>query len=150
MGLLSGAHDFTPPDVILGAPLGRIELLVDGVMYELTGDPSRVILCVTTPCVPAPGTPEAFATFWQALLDMSWLEGELGGQAQYVAESFAILVGVDPINEPALSPQILTWPLETRLEAFGTPIGNGPHLAAGPSVAWRRRRSGRFWPGRTS
>ncbi len=126
LGLLSGAHDFTPPDVILGAPLGRIELLVDGVLYDLTGDPSRVIVCVTTPCVPAPGTPEAFATFWQALLDMSWLEQDLGEQVQYVAESFAILVGVDPVDEPALPPQVVTWPLGTRLDAFGTPVGNEP------------------------
>ena len=131
LGLLSGARDFTPPDVVVGAPLGRIELLVDGVFHDLTGDPSRVIVCVTTPCVPAPGTPEAFATFWQALVDMSWLDADLGEQAQYAAESFAILVGVEPVEEPTLPPQVVAWPLGTRLEAFGTPVGNEPRPRCG-------------------
>lgn len=124
LGLLSGSGDFTPPDFLLGAPLGRIEFVVDGVPYDLTGDPSRIIVCVTSPCVPAPGTPGAFAAFWQALLDMSWLEGDLGDQAPYLAESFAILVGVEPADDPAMLPQVVTWPLATPLAVFGTPIGN--------------------------
>jgi len=124
LGLLSGDGDFTPPNLALGASQGRIELVVDGVRHDLTGDPSRLIQCVAAPCTPVPGTPEAFAAFWQAISDMSWLEAELGAQAPYVADSYAILVGVEPVEEPSLPPQVVTWPRETPLASFGKPVGN--------------------------
>ena len=38
----------------------RIELVAGGRMYELIGDASRIMVCITTPCEPQPGTPEAF------------------------------------------------------------------------------------------
>ena len=50
LGMFTGSGDFVPPDVMPGAQLGRIEIVVDGVLHDLTGDPSRVIVCVTTPC----------------------------------------------------------------------------------------------------
>ena len=78
LGMFTGSGDFVPPDVMPGASLGRIEIVVDGVLHELTGDPSRVIVCVTTPCDPAPGTPEAFGAFWASLSDLTWLAGDLG------------------------------------------------------------------------
>jgi len=126
LGLLSGKTDFTPPDVPLGAQLGRMELLVDGVRYDLVGDPSRVMTCVAAPCTPAPGTPEAFAAFWQSISDLTWLEADLGPEAKYVAEAYALLAGVDRVEEPSLPPKVMTWPLEPPLSAFGTPVGSGP------------------------
>ncbi len=87
-----------------GASLGRIEIVVDGVLHDLTGDPSRVIVCVTTPCDPAPGTPEAFGAFWASLSDLTWLAGDLGQEVPYVADSYALLVGVEPVDDPAIRP----------------------------------------------
>jgi hypothetical protein len=126
LGLLSGDGDFTPPDVPLGAQLGRVELVVDGVRYDLVGDPSRVIQCVAAPCTPPPGTPAAFAAFWQAISDMSWLEADLGPEAPYVAEAYALLVGAEPVEDPSLPPKVMTWPLDTPLASFGTPVGSEP------------------------
>lgn len=124
LGLLTGSGDFTPPDLAPGAALGRVQIVVDSVLHELIGDPSRVIVCVTTPCVPAAGTPEAFGSFWQVLADLSWLEGDLGPETPYLATSFAILVGVEPAEEPGTGQQVVTWPLATPLEAYGEPVGN--------------------------
>ncbi len=124
VGLLVGSGDFIPPDPAPGAPVGRVEIVVDGALHVLVGDPSRVIVCVTTPCVPATGTPEAFGAFWQVMSDLSWLEGDVGPEAPYLATSFAILVGVEPAEEPGTGQQVVTWPLATPLEAFGEPVGN--------------------------
>lgn len=124
LGLLTGIGDFTPPDLAPGALGSRIEILVDGELHELIGDPMRVIVCITTPCDPAAGTPVAYGRFWQLLSDMSWLEGDLGPEASYLATSFAILVGVEPAEEPGIGPQVATWPLPTPLDAFGEPVGS--------------------------
>ena len=94
LGMFTGSGVFVPPDVMPGASLGRIEIVVDGVLHDLTGDPSsvtgcatmpcnpapgiQVIECIKAPCNPAPGTPEAFATFWEALSDLTWLQADLG------------------------------------------------------------------------
>jgi len=131
LGLLSGDGDFTSPNLEPGASLGRIELVVDGVLHDLTGDPSRLVKCGGGKCVPDPGTPEAFAAFWQAVSDMTWLEADLGPEAPYVAGAYAILVGVEPVEEPSLPPQVVTWPLETSLAAFGKPVGNAPAPSCG-------------------
>jgi len=124
LGMFTGSGDFTPPDVAPGAPLGRIEIVVDGVLHTLTGDPSRTIVCITTPCNPAPGTPEAFATFWASLADLSWLTGELGPEAPYVAEAYAVLAGVEPAEQPSFHEPVAVWPLEEPLATFGKPIGS--------------------------
>ena len=124
LGMFTGNGDFTPPDVAPGAPLGRIEIVVDGVLHTLTGDPSRTIVCITAPCNPAPGTPEAFATFWASLADLSWLAGDLGQEAPYVADAYAVLAGVEPAEQPSLHEPVAVWPLEEPLATFGKPIGS--------------------------
>jgi hypothetical protein len=55
---------------------------------------------------------------------MSWLKADLGPQEPYVAESYAILVGVEPVDQPALPPRVARWPLDTPLAVFGKPVGN--------------------------
>ena len=81
LGLLDGDGDFTPPEPMPGSLSGLIELRVDGSMRQITGDPNRTIECITTPCDPAPGTPEAFGTFWRELGDLRSLVGdELGSR----------------------------------------------------------------------
>ena len=124
LGMFTGSGDFTPPDVAPGAPLGRIEIVVDGVLHTLTGDPSRTIVCVMAPCNPAPGTPEAFGTFWASLADLGWLAGELGQEAPYVADAYAVLAGVEPAEQSSLHEPVAVWPLEEPLATFGKPIGS--------------------------
>jgi hypothetical protein len=126
LGMFTGSGDFVPSDVMPGAPLGRIEIAVDGVLHDLTGDPSRVIVCVTAPCDPAPGTPEAFGTFWAALSDLTWLNGDLGKEAPYVADAYAVLAGVEPAEQPALHEPVAAWPLDQPLATFGKPVGSAP------------------------
>jgi hypothetical protein len=126
LGMFTGSGDFTPPEVAPGAPLGRVEIAVDGALHDLTGDPSRVIVCVTTPCDPAPGTPEAFASFWQSVTDLGWLAADLGQEAAYVPDAYAVLSGVEPEQHPDLHQPVATWPLDKPLATFGTPIGSAP------------------------
>jgi hypothetical protein len=124
LGMFTGSGNFTPPDVAPGAPLGRIQIVVGGVLHALTGDPSRTIVCITAPCNPAPGTPEAFGSFWASLADLGWLAGELGQEAPYVAAAYAVLAGVEPAEQPSLHEPVAVWPLEDRLATFGKPIGS--------------------------
>lgn len=125
LGMFSGTGDFVPPDVMPGAQLGRIEIVVDGVLHDLTGDPSRVIVCVTTPCNPAPGTPEAFGSFWGMLSDLTWLGSDLGQEAPYVADAYAILVGIQPVDDPAIRPGLAIWPLDDQpIATLGKPVGS--------------------------
>lgn len=131
LGLLTGDGDFTPDTVAPGSTLGRVEIVVDGVGHALTGDPSRIVRCGDMRCVPAPGTPEAFGTFWGALSDMAWLEADLGEQVPYVADAYAILVGVERGDDPAIEPGVATWPLDVPLAGFGTPIGEGATARCG-------------------
>jgi hypothetical protein len=126
LGMFSGSGNFVPPDVMPGASLGRIEIVVDGVLHDLTGDPSRVMVCVTTPCDPAPGTPEAFGAFWASLSDLTWLAGDLGQEAPYVAESYALLIGVEPVDDPAIRPAVAIWPLEQPIATLGKPVRSAP------------------------
>jgi hypothetical protein len=132
LGMFAGSGDFVPPDVMPGAQLGRIEIVVDGVLHDLRGDPSRVIVCITAPCDPAPGTPEAFATFWASLADMSWLAGDLGKEAPYVADAYAVLAGIQPVDDPAIRPGVAIWPLDDQpIKTFGTPVGADPDPRCG-------------------
>ena len=129
LGLLDGNGDFSPPDVAPGSQLGRIELLVDGELRVLTGDPNRVIQCIRAPCVPPPATPEAFAALWQALSDLpGLLPDELGPEFGYRPDGYALLIGIQPPDDAGIAPQLREWPLDTPLAELGRPIGD----AAGP------------------
>ena len=125
LGLLDGDGDVTPPETMPGSLSGLIELRVEGALRQITGDPNRTIECITTPCDPAPGSPEAFGTFWREIGDLRSLVGdELGADAPYHPEGYALLIGVTPPDDAGLAPQVLPWPLETPLAATGMPIGD--------------------------
>jgi hypothetical protein len=127
LGLLDGDGDFSPPEPMPGALSGLIELRVDGTMREITGDPNSGIQCITTPCDPAPGTPEAFGTFWREIGDLrSLVGGELGVDAPYRPEGYALLIGVTPPDDSGIEPQVVQWVLDTPLAAIGAPIGPDP------------------------
>jgi hypothetical protein len=125
LGLLDGDGDFAPPDPMPGSMSGVIELRVDGAMRAITGDPNSGIQCITTPCHPAPGSPESFGTFWRELGDLRSLVGdELGADSPYRPERYALLIGVTPPDDSGLAPQVLPWPLQTPLAETGVPIGD--------------------------
>jgi hypothetical protein len=126
LGLLSGERDFLPSDIAPGSVTGRIEITADGTRYDFVGDPSRVVRCGPGErCIPQPGTPEAFGTFWQRLGDPAgWLGKEAGAEFSYVATSYALLLTEPPSEQPPLEPQVLDWPLPQRLSTFGEPIAS--------------------------
>ena len=125
LGLLEGSGDFVPAGMPLGGQTGSVELLVNGELRTITGDPNRIIQCITTPCDPEPGTAEAFGTFWAELGDLGSLVGsELGQDTAYHPDGFALLIGVEPPDDGGLGRQVVTWPLETPLADIGQPVGN--------------------------
>lgn len=118
LGLLSDTTDFTGGQPMPGARLGQLQLVVDGVTYNLTGNPDLAIQCVRAPCEAAPGTPEAFAAFWQELsLAGTWLDAELGPSQQYVPDRVALLL-TPPTNQD-MANQLVDWPFDTPLAEAG-------------------------------
>jgi hypothetical protein len=126
LGLIGATTDFTGQGGPMGAVSGRLELTVDGSRITITGNPDAHIECITTPCEPQPGTPEAFGELWRRLLDLpSWLAGDLGPEAGYVAPAYALLVGPPPKPDPTLPQGAVAWPLDRPVTELGRPVANG-------------------------
>ncbi|HEY6012607.1 MAG TPA: hypothetical protein VIU37_01320 [Candidatus Limnocylindrales bacterium] len=124
-GLLSGQRDFTGGAMPPGSVTARLELVADGRLYDLIGDPNKFIVCVKAPCIPAPGTPEAFGTFINNLTMLdSWLAADLGPQGSFAPPAYALIVGPPP-NQQGLEQPILPWPLADGLAALGKPLSDG-------------------------
>lgn len=128
-GLLEGPTDLTGAP-LPGAPTGHLLFVIDGVEREIVGRTDSQIVCITTPCEAAPGTPEAFGGFWSLLSNLdAWMPGELGHQTPYDAERLAILL-TEPKLDATLPPTSAPWPLEGPLSKFGvvfsTPQGVPP------------------------
>jgi hypothetical protein len=127
-GLLNGPTDLTG-GTMPGAVTGHLVFVVDGVAREVIGDPNKQIVCITTPCEAAPGTPEAFGGFWGRLSDLRWLEAELGAPAAHVPQRLAVLL-VEPHLDATLPPSFADWPLDGPMSAFGAsldvPAGTPP------------------------
>jgi hypothetical protein len=114
LGLLTGASDFSGGQQMPGSQSARLELVVDGVTYTLTGDPN-------TAAAPTPGTPAGFAFFWQRLATTGeWLAGELGPLTTYSPERVAI-VFVEPQPQPDVQPNRVAWPLDASFADIGVP-----------------------------
>lgn len=124
-GLLTGATDFTGGKMPPGSAATRLQIVAGGHLYELTGDQSRVMTCVTTPCVPPAGTPEAFAGFLNNIGNLqAWIAADLGQQGSYQPAGYAIITGAAP-DQQGLEQPILPWPLADGFAAFGKPIRDG-------------------------
>lgn len=124
-GLLGEATDFTGGQMPPGSMVSRLEIVAGGRMYEITGDASRIMVCVTTPCEPQPGTPEAFGGFLSRLTDLTPLVGDqLGPEATYAPLGYAIIAGPPP-DQQDLDQPILPWPLAPAFAAFGLPLADG-------------------------
>jgi hypothetical protein len=129
-GLLDGPTDLTgglPP----GAQTAHLLFVIDGVEREVLGDRTRQIVCITTPCDGAPGTPEAFGQFWARIHDIgSWLGTELGPEAPYVADRLAVLL-VEPVDDGSLPPSFAQWPIEVPMTQFGVEMAGSPPARCG-------------------
>lgn len=125
-GLLTGASDFTGGQMPPGSAATRLEIVADGRLFELTGDPSRSIQCIQAPCVAPPGTPEAFGGFLTAISDMVAFAGagELGPDVKYVPEGYAVMVVPVP-DDQGLPQAPIGWPLAAGFGAFGRPLADG-------------------------
>jgi hypothetical protein len=129
-GLLDGPTDMTG-GLQPGAQTAHLLFVIDGVEREVLGDPTRQIVCVTTPCDGAPGTPEAFGQFWARIHDVgSWLGAELGPETPYIADRFAVLL-VEPVDDASLPPSFAPWPLEVPMTQFGVALAGSPQARCG-------------------
>jgi hypothetical protein len=121
-GLLEGPTDLTGGSQP-GAVTAHLLFVVDGVEREVVGDPTRQIVCITTPCEAAPGTPEAFGGVWARLMDVpGWLGGELGPEAPFDFTRLAVLL-TEPMLDATLPPSFAPWPLERPMMQFGVALG---------------------------
>jgi hypothetical protein len=101
-----------------GARLAQLQFIVDGVTYNLTGNADAAIVCVRAPCEAAPGTPEAFAAFWQELgMAGTWLEQELGPLQGFAPDRVALLLTA-PIDQ-GMPSQPVEWPFDTVIAEAG-------------------------------
>jgi hypothetical protein len=129
-GLLDGPTDLTgglPP----GAQTAHLVFVIDGVEREVIGDPTRQIVCITTPCDGAPGTPEGFGQFWARIHDIgSWLASELGSETPYVADRYAVLLA-EPVDDASLPPSFARWPLAVPMTQFGVEMAGSPPARCG-------------------
>ncbi len=124
LGILRPGGDFTGGALPPGAAAGRLQVVADGVTYDLVGDMNAVVTCAPSQSCPppVPGTPAAFATFWDRLLDASsWLAPEPGGERPYAPTAYAVIVGPAPEAWAGATPVV--WPVaEPALGAFGRPL----------------------------
>jgi hypothetical protein len=130
-GLLSGPTDFAP-DRAPGSKVAEVVLVIDGVEHRITGDPDRQIVCITTPCDPAPGTPEAFGGFWARIQDsQAFLNDELGPAEVYEPERIAILL-TEPRLDATLEPEYADWPVDgVMMGEFGVELPGNPPARCG-------------------
>ena len=116
LGLLSDVTDFTAGQPMPGARLSNLQLVVEGVTYDLVGNPDSVNCA--NPCQADPGTPQAFAAYWQELtLAETWLNAELGPDQQYVPDRVALLL--TPPSDQGMPNRPTDWPLDTAVAAAG-------------------------------
>ena len=126
LGLAAGSGDFTGGTIAPGGIAGRIELTVDGKRVTISGNPQAPTGCPKEPCLPAAGTPAAFAELWLRLSDLeSWIGPELGNPQVYDPPAYAVLVGAAPKPDPMLSQLPADWPLAVPASQFGSPVANG-------------------------
>jgi hypothetical protein len=133
-GLLGGVRDFTGGQMPPGSMVTRLEIVADGRVFELVGDASRIMVCVTTPCDPQPGSPEAFGGFISRLTDLgSWLGADIGPESMYAPSGYAVLVGPAPDDQGLAQPPI-AWPFAAGFAAFGKPLADASNRRCGSLV----------------
>jgi hypothetical protein len=120
LGLLGDVTDFTGGATMPGSQTAQIEIVIDGESRVLLGDPNLISRCGAERCIAEPGTPEAFAAFWQDLVNaQTLLEAELGPVGSYHPERVALLLTTPQAADPALSPDPVAWPFDTPMAEAG-------------------------------
>jgi hypothetical protein len=118
-GLLDGPTDLTG-GTLPGGQTAHLLFVIDGVEREVLGNPGKQIVCITTPCEAAPGSPEAFAGFWSRLTDVAgWLGAELGQETPWEPGRVAVLL-TEPRLDATIPPSFIPWPLDEPMDKFGT------------------------------
>jgi hypothetical protein len=130
-GLLSGETDFTGGALVPGAEAGRLEIVVGGTTYDLTGDPGKVTFCGDRPCAAEPGTPAAFATFFSLLGNLPAWVGGVGAQQPWVPAGYAVIAGPAPAADPQLPQAVLPWPFGGPSAEFGDVVSGDPTRRCG-------------------
>jgi hypothetical protein len=120
LGLLCTKSDFVDK-ALPGAKLAHLELIVDGTKYELTGMPDAVDPAAESD----PGTPAAFAAFWQKVTYLAgWMPAELGTSSPYQPASLAVLAMPPAEASAGITPNEVPWPLATPFAGLGSALGN--------------------------
>lgn len=125
-GLLGGVGDLTGGQMPPGSQATRLEIVADGKVFVVTGDASRQFNCITTPCIPPPGTPEAFSTFVNQLGDLQGIVGaaNLGPERMHQPAGYGVIVG-EPADDQGLAHPPIAWPFDAGFAAFGKPLSDG-------------------------
>ena len=119
LGLLSGETDFTGGGAMPGSRTGTLSMVIDGVTYELFGNPDAATPCSGDECNDMAGTPEAFAAFWQEIQQLDqWLADDLGPLGDYTPERVAVLL-FPPQPGEGIVPEQQTWPLAAPFSETG-------------------------------
>jgi hypothetical protein len=119
LGLLGETTDFTDGTIMPGSQTGHLQIVVDGVTHDLIGNPGHIVTCQAGECVPDAGSPEAFAAFWQEILNLDGLiPSELGPTNEYEPERVAVLF-VAPADGQGIQQQQMAWPLDESFETVG-------------------------------
>ena len=118
LGLLGAKSDFTD-NALAGGVTGHVQVVVDGATHDLTG-PVSMPGSVSA----APGTADAFESFWQKVTNASgWLGSELGAATSYEPTRLAVLT-IPPVEASAgITPNETVWPLTTPFSSFGAVYG---------------------------
>lgn len=123
-GLLDGPTDLTGGPQP-GAPTGHLLLVIDGVEREVVGNPNSMIVCITTPCDAAPGSPEAFGGYWSLVSNAAgWLGPEVGEPETYEPERLGVLL-TEPVLDATMPIQRSEWPLDDPMAELGVEL-DGP------------------------
>jgi len=124
-GLLAGNGDFTGGSLAPGAAVARLQLVADGKLYDLKGDPQKTFNCIAAPCIPPAGSPEAFGLFWNKLTGLdAWIPNELGREVGHAPAGYAVLI-TKPQTDPNFPQPAKAWPLAAGFKAFGKPLADG-------------------------
>jgi hypothetical protein len=126
-GLVGSRGDLTDGLMPPGSQVTRLEIVADGIVRHLTGDAGRTFNCITTPCVPPPSTPEAFAVFVQSLGDLASITGpaELGPERIHEPGGFAVIVNPGQPDDQGIPQQAMAWPLAGGFGDFGDLLQDG-------------------------
>lgn len=125
-GLLGAESDF-PEGVMPGSITAHIQLVVDGVAYELTG----ALPTELGPASAPPGTGSAFASFWSRLETLdAWLSTELRPSTPYTPTRIAAMLTPPTEASGGIAPNETPWPIASTFATFGQPYGGSVYRCA--------------------